>query len=259
MVPLKHNKLLELKKQNTIATNAWLAIPNAWTAELIANVGFDACTIDLQHGLADYQIALTMLQSINSSGNVPLVRVPWNEPSLVMKMLDAGALGVIVPMIDNQKQIRHFIDACKYPPLGSRSFGPIRASLTLGKDYFQEANNEILAIAMIETREGLKNIEDIANVEGLNGFYIGTMDLSISLGLKSLGDLHDAILMSAIEKILDIAKEQDLLIGIHSKSLEETEILRDLGVNIITPINDSTLLQTSALSIYNQTKTLLSK
>ena len=244
-------------KMNKIATNAWLAIPTAWTAEIIANIGFDACTIDLQHGLADYQSALMMLQSITNTKAVPLVRVPWNEPILIMRMLDAGALGIIVPMIDNQNQIKDFIEASKYPPIGSRSYGPIRASLILGNDYFQEANNEVLAIAMIETKEGLKNIEEIANVDGLNGFYIGTMDLSINLGLKSLGDLHEPNLMSAIEKIIDVAKAHGLMVGIHSKTTEETEILRNLGVNLITPINDSRLLQTSAKLIYDQTRALL--
>ena len=254
---MKNNRLLEMWKQHKIATNAWLTIPNAWTAEIISNTGFDACTIDLQHGLADYQTALSMLQSINTSNTVPLVRVPWNEPILIMRMLDAGAYGIIVPMIDNQNQVKDFIEACKYPPIGSRSYGPIRASLTLGPDYFDNANNEVLAIAMIETKEGLNNIEEIASVDGLNGFYIGTIDLSISLGLKTLGDLHDTILMSAIQKIVDTAREHKLVVGIHTKSPEETGVLQKLGVNMITPINDSTLLKTSASQMYNQTKKLL--
>ena len=254
---MKNNKLLEIWNQHKLATNAWLTIPSAWSSEIIANVGFDACTIDLQHGLADYQTAISMLQSMNTTNTVPLVRVPWNEPILIMRMLDAGAYGIIVPMIDNQKQVKDFIEACKYPPIGSRSYGPIRASLTLGSDYFEKANNEVLAIAMIETKVGLNNIDEIASVDGLNGFYIGTMDLSISLGLKILGDLHDATLMSAIQKIVDTAKEHNLFVGIHTKSPEETETLQKIGVNMITPINDSTLLKTYASQIYNQTKKLL--
>ena len=211
----KSNNLLKIWNQNKIATNAWLTIPHSWTAEIVANAGFDACTIDLQHGLADYQVATTMLQSINTTNAVPLVRVPWNEPILTMRMLDAGALGIIAPMINNEKEVKVFIESCKYPPIGSRSYGPIRASLTLGQDYFYEANNEVLAIAMIETKEGLEKVEEIASVEGLNGFYIGTIDLSISLGFKALGDLHDPNLMSALQKIIDTAKSHNLFVGIH--------------------------------------------
>lgn len=243
--------------QNKVAINAWLAIPNAWTAEIIANTGFDACTIDMQHGLADYQMALSMLQSISSTESTPLVRVPWNEQSIIMRMLDAGAYGIIVPMINTKEEVKTFIQACKYPPNGERSYGPIRASITLGENYFEEANNEVLAIIMIETKKGLENIEEIANVDGLNGFYIGTMDLSISLGLKTLGDLRDPILNSAIVKIVETAKEHNLVVGVHSKSTEETELLKNLGINLITPMNDSNLLQSSAKVILDKNRKLL--
>lgn len=254
---MKHNTLLQIWKQNKIATNAWLTIPSAWTAEIISSTGFDACTIDMQHGLIDYQTALTMLQSMQASGTVPLVRVPWNEPILTMKMLDAGAYGIIVPMIDNQKQIKDFIEVCKYPPLGSRSYGPIRSSLVLGDDYFKNANSEVLAIGMIETKEGLNNVEEIASFEGLNGFYIGTIDLSISLGIRPLGDLHSEKLISAITKIVDTAKKHDLIVGVHTKSPEETKILQGLGVNLLTFLNDSTLLKSNTKQIYDQARKLL--
>ncbi len=254
---MKQNNLKKIWEQKKIATNAWLTIPHSWTAEIIANTGFDACTIDLQHGLLDYQVALTMLQSINTTESVPLVRVPWNEPIFIMKMLDAGALGIIAPMINNEQETKTFIEACRYPPAGFRSYGPFRASLTCGEDYFYEANKEVLAIALIETKEGLQNVEEIAGVEGLNGFYIGTVDLSISLGLKKLGDLQDTVLMSAVQTIVDIAHEYNLMIGIHSASSEETELLQDLGVNMITPMTDSTVLQRNTKLIYEQTKKAL--
>ena len=254
---MKQNELLQLWKNDEVAINAWLTIPNAWTAEIVANTGFDACTIDLQHGLADYQTAVAMLQSINTTRAVPLVRVPWNEPILVMRMLDAGAYGIIAPMINNKSETKAFVEACKYPPIGLRSYGPIRASLTLGNDYFQHANDEVLAIAMIETKEGLENVEEIASVEGLNGFYIGTIDLSISLGLKNLGDLENQTLLSAIKKIIDTANKHGLFVGVHTKPAEETKLLQNLGVKLLTPLNDSTLLQTHAKESFQQTKKLL--
>lgn len=254
---MKNNKLLQIWNQNNIAINSWLAIPNAWTTEILAKTGFDACTIDMQHGLADYQTAVAMLQAISTTETVPLVRVPWNEPILIMRMLDAGAYGIIAPMINTKEEVKAFVESCRYPPLGMRSYGPIRASLTYGNDYLKHANQEVLAIAMIETREGLKNIEDIASIEGLNGFYIGTMDLSISLGLKQLGSLHDTTLISSIEKIIEVAQKHNLVVGIHSKSTEDTEILRNLRVNMITPINDSNLLQVYAKQIYDETRKVI--
>ena len=208
----------------------------------------------MQHGLADYDVANNMLRAINATNAVPLVRVPWNEPILIMRMLDAGALGIIAPMINNRSETIEFINACKYPPIGNRSYGPIRASLILGRDYVPNANNEVLAFAMIETKEALDNLEEIANVKGLNGFYIGTMDLSISLGLENLGALHDPNLMSAIKRIISIAKENDLMVGIHSKSQKETSKLQNLGVTIITPFKDSQALESKAQQVFEETK-----
>lgn len=256
---MKQNKLLKIWDQGKIAINSWLAIPSSWTAEILANTGFDACTIDTQHGLADYQTAVNMLQAISTTETVPLVRVPWNEPILIMRMLDAGAFGIIAPMINNKSEAKSFVESCRYPPLGQRSYGPVRASLIAGDDYLQKANEEILAFAMIETKEGLENVEEIASVEGLNGFYIGTMDLSISLGIKELGDLHNPELISAMERILTVAKKHHLVVGVHSKSNEETEILRKLGVNMVTVINDGKLLQTSAKEKYEMTRKYLAE
>lgn len=254
---MKQNKLLQIWNQGKIAINSWLAIPNAWTAEILANTGFDACTIDMQHGLADYQTAVHMLQAISTTGTVPIVRVPWNEPILIMRMLDAGAFGIVAPMINAKEEAKIFVESCKYPPLGQRSYGPVRASLKYGTDYLQHANNEILAIAMIETKEGLANVEEIASVEGLNGFYIGTMDLSISLGIKDLGNLHNPELITAMKRIMKAAKENNLIVGVHSKSNEETTILRELGVRLITILNDSNLFQASVKGVYDNTRKFL--
>lgn len=254
---MKHNKLPQIWNNKKIATNAWLTIPHAWTAEIIANTGFDACTIDLQHGLADYQTAVSMLQAINTTETIPLVRVPWNEPILIMRMLDAGAYGVIAPMINNVQETKALVEACKYPPVGLRSYGPLRASLVYGSDYYPEANNEVLAIAMIETKEGLANVEQIASVQGLNGFYIGTIDLSISLGIKPLGDLHNDQLVNAIKTIVNAATKHGLMVGVHTKSVEETDILRGLGVTLLTSMTDSNVLSTHAKLIFEQTKNSL--
>ena len=256
---MKQNKLKQIWKDHKLVINSWLAIPNTWTAEILANTGFDACTIDMQHGLADYQTAVNMLQAISTTETVPLARVPWNEPILIMRMLDAGAYGIVAPMINNKAEAKAFVESCKYPPIGQRSYGPVRASLKYGTDYFQHANEEVLAIAMIETRGGLENVEEIASVEGLNGFYIGTIDLSISLGIKDLGNLHNPELIVAMKKIMEAAKKNNLIVGVHSKSNEETTILRGLGVKMITVLNDSNLFQASVKEVFDNARKFLGR
>ena len=133
--------------------NGWLHIPNSFSTEVMAHAGWDSLTIDMQHGPPEYHAALPMLQAISTTETVPLARVPWNEPGLIMRMLDAGCYGVICPMINTREQAEAFVGACRYPPEGYRSFGPYRARLYAGADYPQYANEEIVTMAMIETRK----------------------------------------------------------------------------------------------------------
>ncbi len=130
--------------------NAWCAMASSHAAEAIAHQGVDCVTIDLQHGAIDFAAAFQMLQGISTSPAVPLARVPWNEPAIMTKLLDAGAYGIICPMIETEAEARAFVAACRYPPLGSRSYGPNRVSFYAGTDYAGQANREILLLAQVE-------------------------------------------------------------------------------------------------------------
>ena len=185
------------------ATNAWLTIPSPWTAELVAAAGFDSVTIDLQHGLIGYETAVAMLQAMSGSDAVPLARLEWNDPATIMRMLDAGALGLICPLINTAAECAAFVGACRYPPAGYRSYGPIRAGLRWGTDYFAQANVSVTALAMIETAQGLENVAEIAATPGLDGLYVGPFDLSISLGLARPADFTDPVLLAALDAVLD--------------------------------------------------------
>ena len=154
---MKKNKLKEIFKSGNSAVNGWLQIPNSFTAELMAHQNWDSLTLDMQHGIIDYPNAVGMLQAISTTNVVPMARVNWNEPGQIMKILDAGAYGIICPMVSNKKEAENFIKACMYPPDGHRSYGPIRGLVYGGPDYADEANNEILKFAMIETKESLEN------------------------------------------------------------------------------------------------------
>ena len=158
-----------------------------FSAEVMAHQGFDSLTIDMQHGVVDYQVAVTMLQGISTTGVVPLARVPWNDPARLMKILDAGAYGVICPMINTREEAEALVRACKYPPRGYRSWGPVRASIYAGTDYGDHANDDIVVMPMIETAEAVKNIDEILSVPGVDAVYVGPSDLSPGHSAASRG------------------------------------------------------------------------
>jgi 4-hydroxy-2-oxoheptanedioate aldolase len=202
-------------QQGETLVNGWCAIPAAFAAETMAHQGWDLLTVDLQHGLVDYQAATGMLQAISTTATTPMVRVPWLEPGIIMKALDAGAYGIICPMISTADQARRLVECCLYPPRGQRSFGPIRALLYGGPDYFDGADEALLILAMIETREGLDNLEAIAAVPGLSGLYVGPSDLSISLGFPPGFDRTEPALVAEIARISATARAHGLIAGIH--------------------------------------------
>ena len=162
--------------------NGWLMIPSTVTAEMMSRMGWDSLTIDLQHGLIDYGDALPMLQALSVTDVTPLVRVPSLEAGIIGKMLDAGAFGIICPMINTREQCEHFVRSCRYAPLGHRSMGPVRATMYAGADYGLKANGEIVAMAMIETVEAVHNIDAILATPGLDAIFVGPSDLSVSFG-----------------------------------------------------------------------------
>ncbi len=251
---MRENKLKKLWGEGKTALNAWLTIPNAWTAEIMAHAGFDAITIDMQHGLADYQTALSMLQAISTTDAVPLARVPWNEPITIMRLLDAGVYGLVCPMVNTRQEAEAFVGACRYPPLGYRSYGPIRANVYAGDDYFEHANETVTTLAMIETAQALENIEEIITTPGLDGIYIGTVDLSISMGLLGLGDLSDPKLQNALNTIMEQVVKHKRIAGIHASTAEDAAKLSEQGFHLITPVNDTKLLRDAAKNTLNETR-----
>ena len=169
---MRKNTVKEIWDGGGYAINGWCSIPSSFSAEIMAHQGFDSITIDMQHGLVDYQTAVTMLQAISTTAVIPFTRVPWRDPARLMKVLDAGSYGIICPMINNADDAEALVAACKYPPRGFRSFGPIRAKYYGGGgthgggDYHQFADEETLVIPQIETREAIKNLDEILAVPG---------------------------------------------------------------------------------------------
>ncbi|MEZ5535683.1 MAG: aldolase/citrate lyase family protein [Thiolinea sp.] len=239
---MRTNRLREIWAQGGAAVNGWLAIPNAFSAETMAHQGWDSLTIDLQHGVVDYQAAVNMLAAISTTNTVPVARVPWLEPGILMKMLDAGVYGVICPMVNNAEDAEKLVAATYYPPMGTRSFGPVRAFLYGGQDYPEYANDTVVRFAMIETRQGLDNLEDILRVDGIEAIYIGPSDLSLALGCKPTFDDVDAPVAEAIEYIIAKCKEHGIVAGIHNGSPEYALKRIEMGFQFVTVSSDARLM-----------------
>lgn len=202
------------------AVNAWCSIGSSYVAEVVAGLGFDSVTIDLQHGAVDYDTAFAMLQAVSTTPAMPMVRVPWNDPALMMKLLDAGAYGLICPMINSAAEARAMVGACRYPPRGYRSFGPNRAVQYAGADYWRHADREVLLLAMIETRQGFEALDEILGVDGLDGIYVGPGDLSLSYGAAPSMTPADPVVAAAIAAIPPAAAAHGRIAAIHTDGPE---------------------------------------
>lgn len=239
---MRENRLRTLWRADQPAVNGWLAIPNSFAAEVMAHQGWDTLTIDLQHGVIDYQTMVTMLQAISTTPTVPLVRVPWLEPGTVMKALDAGAYGVIAPMVNTREEAQKLVAYTHYAPRGTRSFGPVRALLYGGADYPQHANDTIVAFAMIETAQALDNLDAILSVEGLDAIYIGPSDLSLALGCKPVFDDVEPKVAQAIDHIVERARAHGVAAGIHNGRPDVALARIAKGFRFVTVSSDARLL-----------------
>ena len=246
---MRPNNLRTLWQSGGAAVNGWLAIPNSFSAETMAHQGWDSLTIDLQHGLVDYPAMVTMLQAISTTSTVQVVRGPWLEPGINMKTLDAGASGVICPMVNTREDAQKVVASSSYAPRGTRSFGPVRALLYGGADYPAAANDTIVRFAMIETAQALDNLDDILSVEGLDAIYIGPSDLSLSLGCTPTFDDVDARAAEAIDHIVARARAHGLVAGIHNGTPAAALARIAKGFQFVTVSSDARLMAAGAQQV----------
>lgn len=239
---MRLNHVLRAWREDKQTVGAWLSVGNAYTAESMARVGFDWLCIDMQHGLVDYQDVKVMLPAISTTQTMPFVRVPWNEPYEIMRVLDAGAYGVVVPLVNNRAEAELAVSACRYPPDGIRSFGPIRAAMYGGRGYAQEANNEMACIVMIETREALDKLDEILSTPGVDAAYIGPSDLAYALGMQPTGDNDDPKHVQTVEKIQAACRKHGVAAGIHTGSLKFTRRWLEQGFHLVTLGSDSAFM-----------------
>lgn len=246
---MKKNKLKEIWAAGRPVINGWLSLGSPFAAEVMAAQGYDAVSADMQHGPFDYSAFLSMMQAMKGTDIVPMVRVPWNEPGIIMKVLDAGAYGVICPMVNTAEEAATFVQWMRYPPLGERSFGPTRAAFTMGDNIPYEANDEVLAFAMVETREAMDNIDAIAATPGLDGIYVGPADLTFSLfGGKFAPsfDREEPEMIEVLKQIVAACERAGIVAALHCGSAAYAARAVEWGYRLTTVSSDARLMAAGA-------------
>ena len=231
---MRPNTVLRAWRNGGQTVGAWLSIPSGHTAEAMAHAGFDWLCIDMQHGLIDYRDAVEMMRAISTTNTIPFVRVPWNDPATIMKVLDAGAYGVVVPLVNNREEAERAVWAVRYPPQGGRSSGPSRIAFYAGNDYQLHSNEETALIVMIETKEGIANIDEILSVPGVDCAYIGPSDLAYALGMQPTGDNRDPRHEAMVMSLYEACRRHGIAPGMHTGSLEFTTKWLKAGFQMVT-------------------------
>lgn len=240
---MRRNPLRALKAQDRPIVNAWLSIGSPFAAENIAHQGVDAATIDCQHGMIGFDTALAMLHALSSTPATPMVRPSHLDPAEIMRYLDAGSYGIICPMISTAADAAQLVSACRYPPDGTRSFGPARGLLYGGPDYRLGANEAIVVLAMIETIEGLGNLDAILAVPGLDGIYVGPNDLSLAMGHDPANEPAAGPVADAIAQICARTRAAGKIAGIFCSDGAAAAQRVAQGFDFVTPGNDAALLR----------------
>jgi 4-hydroxy-2-oxoheptanedioate aldolase len=251
---MKPNNLKKLLAEGKRTVNGWVSIPSSFAAEIYAAQGFESVALDMQHGALDINDVVPLLQAICLSDATPMARVPWNNPADIMRVLDAGAYGIICPMINTKKEAEALVQAGRYAPMGARSIGPFRAAHYAGADYPQHANNEILLIAMIETTEAVKNLDEILAVKGLDGVYVGPGDLSISMGHPPTLDPSDKGVLAAIAEIAKKTRAAGKIAGVHTDGAATAAKRYAEGYQFCTLLNDIRVMANAVNAMVKETK-----
>lgn len=230
------NLMKEKWSRGEAAVGAWCSVGSAITAEVIGRAGFDFVCVDNQHGVNDYSTTVPMLQALDLGTTTPIVRVPWNEPGIIGKMLDAGAMGIVIPMVNTVAEAEAAVRACRYAPAGARSYGPTRAAIRFD-GYYEAANDAIACIPMIETTQAIANIDEILAVPGIDAIYVGPADLSITLGLPPGNNDDSTDFMTALETIVAACQRHDVVAGIHATTALVAKRL-EMGFRMVTATSD---------------------
>jgi 4-hydroxy-2-oxoheptanedioate aldolase len=222
---MRPNRVKQLLREGKPALGTFMALGSTLGAEQLAQVGFDWLVIDQEHGAIDATLTQSLLQAVSTTETVPLVRVPWNSGDWIKRALDAGAYGLVVPMVNTRADAEAAVRATRYPPMGDRSIGGSRTRLYGGPDYVERANDEILLMVQIEHKTAVENAREILSTPGIDGYFIGPGDLCASLGLPNTWDPDFPEYWAALEKVQRAAKEAGVPSGIHASPHRVTAMI----------------------------------
>ena len=240
---MRVNRVAELLANNQTVVNGWISSNSPYGAEVLSHAGYDSVTIDLQHGMFGIESVVTMLQAVGSGPATPMVRCTKLDHAEIGKLLDAGAYGIICPSIDTAEQCEALVSACRYPPLGNRSYGPARGLLYGGQDYVSQADVTVQVWAMVESKTGLDNVRDIATVPGLNGIYVGPNDLAMSLGIAPAQVPTPSQIGDALSHVKQVAHKSGIAVGTFCGDIAMAKSMTIDGFDMVTPGNDMGLLK----------------
>ncbi|ODT66631.1 MAG: 2,4-dihydroxyhept-2-ene-1,7-dioic acid aldolase [Pelagibacterium sp. SCN 63-23] len=246
---MKTNKVKGLWAEGKPVLNGWLSIGNSFSAEIMAAQGFDSLTVDLQHGMVDQSVLVPMFQAIEASGTMPMARIAQLSPAEVTRVLDAGAMGVICPMINNRADAEALASYSRYAPNGIRSFGPTRAAISAGPGYDGHAEQELVCMAMVETAEALSNLDAICSTPGLDGVYVGPSDLTLALTGRRYRvgfDREEPEIIDAIQAVIAAAHRHGIQVGLHTGSAVYAARAIGWGCDLVTCATDVRLLAEGA-------------
>ncbi|ALC14083.1 2-dehydro-3-deoxyglucarate aldolase [Sphingopyxis sp. 113P3] len=240
----------KLRNGHEPCLNGWSMMPSPVAIEAYSRLGWDSITIDMQHGWWGYSEAVTALAVLQGVSVASFVRVPTNEPGVVGRMLDAGADGIICPMINSAEDARRLVRHALYPPLGERSCGPVRGAPfpPTSANPQGEANQHIVLLPQIETRDAVDNAEAIMDTPGISGIYVGPSDLGLSMGLPAILDRTEAEILRTYENIVAAAKARGQIAGIHNHSVDYAGQMKELGFNFLTVGSDFGHMLTNGLT-----------
>ena len=230
------NRLKKKLAQGRPELGAWVTIPSPDVSEALSTLAFDWFLFDLEHSALNEQSAQVLMQGMRGDNVTPLIRVAWNDQVLIKKALDIGAHGVIVPMVNTRQDAIHAVRACRYPPAGIRGCGPKRPWI-YDPDYFATADDQVMVIVQIETEEAVNNADEILAVEGVDAFFVGPFDLSVSMGFKGAKD--DKRFQDAIDRVFAAGKRHKVASGMWEGS----------GKEILERINDGWQMMAMGLDI----------
>ena len=231
-------KLRRTWEEGRAGLGGWCVLPGSVSAEVMARSGFDYVCVDCQHGLIGYDAMVPMLQAIALGGSTPFVRVPWNRPEEIMKALDAGAKGVIVPMVNSREEARAAVAACRYPPAGIRSWGPVRAAMGVSDFGPDSANADVICVVMVETVEAMDDLEEIVSTPGVDVVYVGPNDLSLTHGMAPSVTVDEEAHLGLVERVLDSCRRNSVVAGIHCGGAVTARRWSDAGFRFITVDSD---------------------